>query len=359
MFAVRQFEAKTLSWWADQRDDIDFSPPYQRRGGLWSLGDKQYLIDSILNQYDIPKLYLADFTAGSSALNVSNLQYAVIDGRQRFEAILDFIDGRVTLAGDFEYGADPTLELGGLSYRDLSLNFPKVARRFDNFNLSVMTVVTDEAGKINELFVRLNRNKTLTGPEIRNAMRGVVPPLIRRLADDDFFKTRIGFTTVRGQDLDAAGKMLLVEFRGRLVETKKAVIDRFVTEGYEVDADSSDAPTSDFERAAERVASVLERLNTVFTPKDPLLGTQGSVIPYYWLVRTADSENVSSIRPFLVHFESQRRSNRKAAAEQSNTYRSDSELDAYDRMNRSINDGTSLEGRYAILRRRFAAFLAR
>ena len=60
MFKVRQFEARTLSWWYDQRDTIDLNPPYQRRGGLWSAREKSYLIDSILNDYDIPKLYLAD-----------------------------------------------------------------------------------------------------------------------------------------------------------------------------------------------------------------------------------------------------------------------------------------------------------
>jgi uncharacterized protein with ParB-like and HNH nuclease domain len=59
-------------------------PPYQRRGRLWSLTDKAYLIDSILNGYDIPKFYVADFTWGKSALNRRKLPYAIIDGKQRF-----------------------------------------------------------------------------------------------------------------------------------------------------------------------------------------------------------------------------------------------------------------------------------
>ena len=173
MFAIRAFDPRTLSWWATQRDRIDFDPPYQRRGGIWAKRDKQYLIDTILNGYDIPKLYIADFTYAPSDLNRHNTQYAVIDGKQRFESILDFVDGKITLARDFVFSEDPSLGLAALSYRDLKSNHPDVASQFDNYPLTVMSVITDEEGKINELFVRLNRNKTLTGPEIRNAMQGL------------------------------------------------------------------------------------------------------------------------------------------------------------------------------------------
>ena len=182
MFTVRQFEARTLSWWSEQREVIDFDPPYQRRGGLWSPSDKAFLIDSVLNEFDIPKMYIADFTFGPAPFNEKNTRYAVIDGKQRFESIFDFFDGQLVLARDFAYVRDPSLRLAWLSYRDLRANYPRVASQFDNFNLTVMSVITDEEGKINELFVRLNRNKTLTGPEIRNAMEGLVPKLFRRLA---------------------------------------------------------------------------------------------------------------------------------------------------------------------------------
>ncbi|MCX5643073.1 MAG: DUF262 domain-containing protein [Phycisphaerae bacterium] len=96
-FKITLMEAKTLSWWKSRRARIDMEPPYQRRGRLWSDTDKAYLIDSILNGYDIPKLYMADFTWGDSKLNQKKLPYAIIDGKQRLEAIFDFFDGRITL----------------------------------------------------------------------------------------------------------------------------------------------------------------------------------------------------------------------------------------------------------------------
>ncbi len=351
MFTVRHFEARTLSWWSQQRDDIDFDPPYQRRGGLWSRRDKAFLIDSILNGFDIPKLYIADFTYGPTTLNQSNSQYAVIDGKQRFEAILDFIDGKIALNPSFVLASDPKLSLGGLGYTDLVSQHPRVASIFENYNLTVMTVVTNEEGKINELFVRLNRNKALTGPEIRNAMQGIVPELIRDLAGHQFFETRISFNTKRGQDLDTAAKFLLIEFWGRLLDTKRATLDNFVERGLE-----SDAKPAEFKRAASRVKKILRVMCDIFLPQDPLLRSQGQLVPYYWLVRNTGDDWLPQIRPFLISFEDQRTRNRALAKDPKRVSDMDPELTRYDQFNRSINDQSSIEGRYEILSRWFDDF---
>src|SRR4051812_17968171 len=116
-FTVRAFEAKTLSWWRARKPQIDMSPPYQRRGRLWSPADKAYLIDSIINGFDVPKFYIAEFTYSDSKLNKKKLPFAIIDGKQRFEAIFDFFEGQVTLNSDFVFLDDPSLKLGGLGYR--------------------------------------------------------------------------------------------------------------------------------------------------------------------------------------------------------------------------------------------------
>jgi len=39
---------------------VNMSPRYQRDGGIWSLAKKQLFIDSLLNGYDIPKIYFND-----------------------------------------------------------------------------------------------------------------------------------------------------------------------------------------------------------------------------------------------------------------------------------------------------------
>src|SRR5262249_16680009 len=162
---------------------------------------------------------------------------------------------------------DESLRLGGLSFGDLKNTYPKVARIFENFNLSVMSVITNDEGKINELFVRLNRSKPLTGAELRNAMKGEVPQVIRKLSGHSFFKEKIRFGNKRAQDKNATGKLLLTEFRSKFVETKKKQLDQLVEEG-------SLAEASSFKRAASRVSSVLDSMDAIFIDDDPLLRSQ-------------------------------------------------------------------------------------
>jgi hypothetical protein len=349
MFAVQQSPARTLIWWLEQRDEIDFSPAYQRQGGVWTDYDKAYLIDSIINEFDIPKFYFADFTYASTPLNLKRKRYAIIDGKQRFEAILSFFDGTLSLNKDFVYLSEPTLKLAGLSYKDLKTNYPKVAMRFENFNPTIMSVITDDEGLVSDLFVRLNRSRPLAGSEVRNAMKGLVADRIRDLAGHRFFKENIRFSTKRMQQNNTAAKLLLIEHRGKLVDTKKANLDRLVVEGAQAGSASAD-----FTRAATRVSTVLNGMaDLIFTKRDPLLQSEGPVPIYYWLARNT-SVGHNMIREFLLNFEDSRKRNREVPP---NSDAADRELLEYDIYNRATNDAGSLSARYVILLNRFRAFL--
>jgi hypothetical protein len=347
MFSVRDHAVRSLRWWYSHRREIDLDPPYQRKGKIWSAVDKAYLIDSILNGYDVPKIYMADFTISNTPLNTERLPYAIIDGRQRFEAIFDFFEDRVALNEDFEADFDSSLQLAGLRYSDLRKNYPDVLERFEEFNLHVMSVITDDPTMINELFVRLNRSKPLTGAEIRNAMAGAVPMAIRRITEHAFFNEYIKFSTLRGQDKNTAAKLLLIEFRGKFVDVKRVQLDRFVEEGIA-------SETDEFGIAADRVTSVLNRMIAVFVRKDPLLSSQGLVPVYYWLVREFGA--LDSLREFLIRFERSRKANSELAGTKPEA--ADQELLAFDLLNRNTNDQKSLRGRFEILQRRYLAFLS-
>ncbi len=346
-FKVSPFEARALTWWRTRRKKIDFDPPYQRHGRLWSTADKAYLIDSILNEYDVPKLYVADFTWGDSPLNKKALPYAIIDGKQRFEAIFDFFDGTIVLNDDFVFLEDPNLKLGGLGYKDLQENYTEVAETFDNYNLSVMSVVAESEAPIGELFVRLNRSKSLTGAEVRNAMAGPAPGIFRELAQHDFFRTNVRFTVKRGQDLNAAAKILLFEYYEMPRETKKRNLDAFVRL-----AESGNR--EHLELAARRAFDVLNDMTSIFLPRDTLLGAAGIFPVYYWLTREIDESGYRQLREFLVQMERKRRENRQLSVERPESTDVDQELLEFDRFNRSTNDQKSHEERFRILKNRFS-----
>ncbi|HZW94983.1 MAG TPA: DUF262 domain-containing protein [Candidatus Eremiobacteraceae bacterium] len=348
-FKVEQMEPHTLTWWRNRQDKIDMDPPYQRRGRLWSDTDKAYLIDSILNGFDVPKIYMADFTWGDSPLNRQKLPYAIIDGKQRMEAIFEFIKGKIVLNSDFEYLEDPSLALGGLGYQDLKKRYPEVAEKFDEYNPLVMRVVARSELPITELFVRLNRSKPLTGAEIRNAMSGPAPEIFRQIAKHEVFTENVSFTVKRGQDLNAAAKILYFEFAGFPGETKKSSLDQLVTVAAK--------DRKGLELAARKVVDVLDSMSEIFLPRDKLLGSAGIFPVYYWFVRSRNGNDFPFIREFLVRFEEDRRTNRELSANSPNSADVDQELLRYDSLNRSTDDIRSHEGRFQILTKRFDKFL--
>ncbi|MFI5394103.1 MAG: DUF262 domain-containing protein [Candidatus Binatia bacterium] len=350
IFRVTQFEAKTLSWWRARRAKIDMSPPYQRRGKLWSATDKAYLIDSILNGFDVPKIYVADFTWGDSKLNEKRLPYAIIDGKQRFEAIFDFYDGHITLNDGFVYRENPLLKLAGLGYQDLLKNHAEVAEIFDTYNLSVMSVMASSEEPINELFVRLNRSKPLTGAEVRNAMAGPAPQLFRKVTEHEFFTTYVAFTVQRGQDLNAAAKLVMFEYEDNVSETKKRNMDQFTK-------DAVKAARAKLELAARRVLDTLDVMTEIFLPKDRLLMSAGTVPVYYWFIRSVPVKSQRFIRQFLIEFEEARKPNRLLSSAHPQSPEVDRQLVEFDIFNRSTNDQASHEGRFRILHARFAGYV--
>ena len=352
MFQILKLEPKPLIWWASQRSKIDMAPVYQREARLWSRADKAFLIDSILNGYDVPKIYMADFTVGVTKLNRKSLPYAIIDGKQRLEAIFDFADGRLVLDHEFVFQPDPKLKLAGLGYPDLSRLYPEVADVFKTWPLSVVHVVTDEQEKIDELFVRLNRSKPLTGAEIRNAMAGPVTELARSLVGHELFKSSISFPKKRAQDKNAASKILLFEFNGGPVETKKANLNRFTKQ-------AKKEPKEKIELSGRRVIDTLDRMSEIFLPSDPLLRSAGVFPVYYWFVRENLTGRDQYVREFLNAFERARKENREIASDPARAVKADNELLIYDRLNRSTDDERSHIERYKILAMRFKEFMAK
>lgn len=391
-FQTLQMPTQTLTTWWEESSDIDMEPVYQRKGHVWSLSMKQNLVDTVLNGFDIPKFYMANFILLNSELNQSGKKFAVIDGKQRLLALFGFFAGEFTLSHTFVYNDDTSLELGGLAYKDLVNNYPRIARKFDNHHLAVVHIVTDDEAKINELFLRLNASKPLTGAEIRNAMQGEVPVAIRSLVSHPFW-TKIRFSTLRGQDKNTAAKLLLIEHAGTFTDTKKTQLDLLVqaanekTEsaaraagGADTFADEEDLERSasevlpaspidaenliaedliekfeettdtDIARSTARVVGILDKMNSIFIDRDPLLASQAQIPIIYWLVREVDSDRLRKVRPFLEKFEGDRQANKRREL---NDSQRDLALVDYEMLARSSNDQGSIRGRYGILRRRF------
>jgi hypothetical protein len=224
-----------------------------------------------------------------------------------------------------------------------------VAEALDQYNLTVMSVAASSEEPIDELFVRLNRSKPLTGAEIRNAMQGPAPGVIRRISRHNFFQLCARFQMSRAQDQNAAAKLLLFEFQSDLAETKKSTLDQFVRS-------ASKKSKEKLELAGRKTVDVLDRMEEIFLPRDILLSSAGQVPLFYWLVRSHNESDDQFTREFLVQFERERKDNRSLVQSNPLDKKIDRRLLEYDHFNRNTNDLASHRGRTEILEERFQLF---
>lgn len=274
-----------------EKDEINLEPEYQRKGSIWSLEKKQLLIDSILNDYDIPKIYFHE-------LRNEKYQYSVIDGRQRLQAIWEFIDGVFPLSDDFKYFKNPDLNLESLTYNDLANKYPKIRINFDSINLPIIVVQTEDIDLIEDMFYRLNEAVPLNAAEKRNAMGGFAVKAIRETAKNNFFSTKIRISNTRYQYFEIAAKFLYLEDciskEKKIIDTSKSFLDKFV-ENYKneyVENDITLKSEKIIEEYENNTNKVLISLNNIFSDKDILLKRQGDIPIYYLLIRDALNQDI-------------------------------------------------------------------
>ena len=97
IFDNRTYSISDFVEWND-KDQLDLSPEFQRRS-VWSEKAKSYLIDTIIRGKPIPKIIITQKLVGRKNIRI------VVDGQQRLNAILNFIDGnfKVSRAHNREY----------------------------------------------------------------------------------------------------------------------------------------------------------------------------------------------------------------------------------------------------------------
>ncbi|MEA2017358.1 MAG: DUF262 domain-containing protein [Campylobacterota bacterium] len=279
-----------------EKDEINLNPDYQRMGGVWSLEKKQLLIDSIINNYDIPKIYFHELT------NSSTYHSSVIDGRQRLETIWEFMDDKFTLADDFKYFKDDSKKLNSLAYSDISDKYKKIIIDFDSVTLPIILVQTDDIDLIEDMFSRLNEAVPLNASEKRNAIGGDAVIGIRNIASSDFFTKKIKVNNSRYQHLEIAVKLLYLEDclknNTNIIDTSKSFLDKFVKK-YKKDE------LSIIKQYLNNTLSVLSYLNNIFIDKDILLKRQGDIPIYYLLIKDALKQNLLTniTRETLVRFQ--------------------------------------------------------
>lgn len=146
-----------IKW--DDAGELLLSPKFQRRR-IWPPKARSFLIDTILNGFPIPKLYMRqqlDMTAGGKPGKTIR---EIVDGQQRVAAVLDFYKGTLRMSQAHR-------PWSGMRYGDLK---PSERERFLNYEFSADLLVGATDADVLNVFARINSYSVpLNAQEKRNA----------------------------------------------------------------------------------------------------------------------------------------------------------------------------------------------
>lgn len=148
---------RSILWFKQihDRGELEMKPPFQRNP-VWTEKQKSYLIDSILNEYPVPEIYMQEIVK-----ETGEVKYVIVDGQQRIRACLEFINN------EFEIDSKDSPQWANLTFEELKPDEKKRIYGYD-FISRYLPDIADTA--IREIFQRLNRNNVVLNPqELRQA----------------------------------------------------------------------------------------------------------------------------------------------------------------------------------------------
>ncbi|MEE4137857.1 DUF262 domain-containing protein [Pseudomonas viridiflava] len=242
---------RSVVWFKKANDsgDLQMKPPFQRNP-VWTHPQKSYLIDSILNGYPVPEIYMQEFVD-----EAGNEKHIIIDGQQRTRACLEFIEGGFSIKED----ESPTW--GGMTFDDLSA---EDKRKIFGYTFIVRLLPDMSDGDIRGIFQRLNKNVVaLNSQELRQATYwGPFLQTMQELSNYGFWNTTGIFTPVnvrRMMDIEYVSELAIAVLHGH--QNKKESIDKYYQE-YEVEFEQKDELVSIFQSVIFELEQLLPDIKT-------------------------------------------------------------------------------------------------
>ncbi|WP_058187074.1 DUF262 domain-containing protein [Terracidiphilus gabretensis] len=150
---LEQYRVSDFLEW-HQKKALILNPDFQR-GDVWSPAAKTFLIDTILRQLPIPKVYLRTRVDVVTKKSIRE----VVDGQQRLRAIMSFAEDGFALS-------KRASEFAGKKYSTLT---PEQQESFLGYAIAVDQLLNASTDDVLEVFARLNSyTVTLNAPEKRH-----------------------------------------------------------------------------------------------------------------------------------------------------------------------------------------------
>lgn len=279
----RRIEEWSVKKLFESRENISF-PDYQREPKLWGLKEKQLLIDSIIIDMDIPKLYFNEIKKGD---------YEVVDGQQRLWAIWEFIDN--------EYKCE--IDGKNKHFDELSAT---LREHILSYGLQI-TIITNASEKdLRELFLRLQLGLLLITGEKLNATVGLMKDFVfKKMVKHPFVKSiaiperRFAKQTLCAQIcINLFSKENINDFSRTRYEDLKYFFKSYEhLQGEELKL---------FENQCKHILDVLDTINFYFKEKAELLKNRSFILSVYLFIeemtKTHSKQALELTMPKFVEF---------------------------------------------------------
>lgn len=245
-------------------------PEYQREKRLWTKEKKSLLIDSILRDFDIPKLYF-------NLLRNKNIE--VIDGQQRLWSVWDFLND------EYQYETD-----GKRQY--FSKMTPTQKQKIRDYQFQVTVFEEADDNYLRVLFVRLQLGLLVNTGEKLHAATGKMKQLVfRKLAKHPFIK-QIGIPMRRFAKETLCAQICINSFTreklGSFARTRYDDLIHFFNQ-------YGDPKGKDFElfdMQSKRISDVLDQLSECFGGNAKNLRNRSYILSIYLFMEELVSKEV-------------------------------------------------------------------
>ena len=252
----RRVSTQDVSWFLDlnRNDQLDLDPPFQRRS-VWSPKDRRFFLDTIFRGYPSPSIFLHK-TIGDDGRHI----YEVVDGKQRLETIIRFVNNRITLASDFG-----DAQFAGKKWRHLAED---ARRKFWDYVLPVEFIRVVEGTVLNQVFERLTRNsRRLDRQELRHAKYdGWLVTLAESESESPYWKSVGVVTTTRAKrmkDVQFISELLMVHIYSRIDGFDQELIDTTYAEFDDLEDAPDEFDVDVFSEAVGETKDFLRQLEDV------------------------------------------------------------------------------------------------
>jgi hypothetical protein len=265
---------------------IDLDADYQREK-IWSRKQQELLLDSILTDIDIPKIYLVE-TPDSKQFS-----FECIDGKQRMSTLLYFFKPdpneeplKVKVAGE------------NYTYKQLKKEYPKIAKKIEDYELSFSIYRSIDDELVREIFRRLQLGVRLNSGELLKTRTGVIRDFIyKEIGNDGPFFRHTKLSEKRFSRPFTLAQICINSFKrmetGDFVRARLPDIEDFFEDYHDLKKNDENL---------SRIREVLQIMDNEFGKKAQIISSRAVAVSAYLFIEELYLDKKPNLIPEFVKF---------------------------------------------------------